>query len=70
MTRIPYNEFTDICTGDMYDMDTTYHHWMQPKWDREREAWVASEQRKEAERIGRETGTIHTDIRATSQAGI
>lgn len=31
-TRLPYNEFTEHCTGDMASMDTAYHYWMQDKY--------------------------------------
>jgi hypothetical protein len=24
----------------MVSMDTAWHHWLQPKWDKEREAWL------------------------------
>lgn len=37
--RIPYNEFSEICTGDLPDADLMYHYWIQPQWKKEREAW-------------------------------
>jgi len=37
--RIPYNEFSEICTGDMKDMDPAYREWIKPQWKKAREAW-------------------------------
>lgn len=37
--KVPDNEFSEICTGDMRDMDLMYHHWMQDRWNKEREAY-------------------------------
>lgn len=34
--RIPYNEFSEICTGDMESMDMAYHYWLQDKYIKER----------------------------------
>ena len=38
--KCPDNEFSEHCTGDMASMDESYHQWMQPKWDKERKAWL------------------------------
>lgn len=47
LNRIPDNEFTEFCTGDMPSMDSTYHHWMQPRWDKERKAWLKQQEERD-----------------------
>jgi hypothetical protein len=37
--RIPYNEFSEVCTGGMRDMHTTYKEWIKPQWKKAREEW-------------------------------
>ena len=49
--KIPDNEFLHDMEY-MGSMDTAWHHWMQPKWDREREWWYAREREKD-ERSGK-----------------
>ena len=51
-TRLPYNEFSEFCTGDMADMDIVYHHWMQDKWKDQRETWRKQEEEKERRKKG------------------
>ena len=35
----PLNEFSEHCTADMADMDTTYREWLKPQWKEAREKW-------------------------------
>ncbi len=37
--RVPYNEFSEQCTADMKDMDSTYREWIKPKYKEAREKW-------------------------------
>jgi hypothetical protein len=38
-SRLPYNEFSEVCTGDMPDADVMWHNWMQDKWEKQRKQY-------------------------------
>ena len=54
LNRIPDNEFSNDLDYQP-SMDSAWHHWMQPCWDREREAWL-----KQQEERDRASGKMNT----------
>ena len=35
----PMNEFSEICTADMESMNTAYHAFLQPKYEKQFKKW-------------------------------
>ena len=39
LKRIPFNEFSEICTGDLPDLDLAYHYFLQPQYEKQFKQW-------------------------------
>jgi hypothetical protein len=49
--RLPDNEFTEICSADMPDLDLAYHHWLQDRYAEQFKKWEEKMERQQRERL-------------------